>query len=100
LHCNNNYLFNELWHKDGRLGILFTLNSLSKYGESKLETFLEVNDFITFALQFILGFGILLQLLITSDGSGVTMWFVALPMIALYAGIITVRRNGMGVILR
>ena len=38
---------------------------------------------------------------ITPDGSGVTMWFVALPMIALYAmGIITIRRNEMTVILR
>jgi Sec-independent protein secretion pathway component TatC len=35
------------------------------------------------------------------DGSGVTMWFVALPMIALYAvGIIAIRRNEMTVILR
>jgi len=38
---------------------------------------------------------------ITPDGSGVTMWFVALPMIALYAvGIIAIRRNEMNVILR
>ena len=38
---------------------------------------------------------------ITPDGSGVTMWFVALPMIALYAvGIIAIRRNKMSVILR
>jgi Sec-independent protein secretion pathway component TatC len=38
---------------------------------------------------------------ITPDGSGVTMWFVALPMIALYAvGIITIRRNEMTVLLR
>ena len=38
---------------------------------------------------------------ITPDGSGVTMWFVALPMIALYAvGIIAIRRNEMTVILR
>jgi Sec-independent protein secretion pathway component TatC len=38
---------------------------------------------------------------ITPDGSGVTMWFVALPMIALYAvGIIAIRRNEMTVILQ
>jgi len=38
---------------------------------------------------------------ITRDGSGVTMWFVALPMIALYAvGIIAIRRNEMSGILR
>jgi len=38
---------------------------------------------------------------ITPDGSGVTMWFVALPMIALYAvGIIAIRRKEMSVILR
>jgi Sec-independent protein secretion pathway component TatC len=38
---------------------------------------------------------------ITPDGSGVAMWFVALPVIALYAvGIIAIRRNEMTVILR
>ena len=38
---------------------------------------------------------------ITPDGSGVTMWFVALPMIALYAvGIIAIRRNEISGILR
>ena len=62
LHCNNNYFFNEFWHKDGRLLIHFTLNFLYSYGESILaETFLEVNDFITFVLQYILGFGIAFQ---------------------------------------
>ncbi|TLX91708.1 MAG: twin-arginine translocase subunit TatC, partial [Thaumarchaeota archaeon] len=31
---------------------------------------------------------------ITPDGSGVTMWFVALPMIALYAiGVVMIRRK-------
>ncbi|HMG39083.1 MAG TPA: twin-arginine translocase subunit TatC, partial [Nitrososphaeraceae archaeon] len=41
------------------LVIPFTLNFLYKYGESiGAETFLTVNDFITFVLQFILGFGI------------------------------------------
>jgi sec-independent protein translocase protein TatC len=111
------------------LVIPFTLNFLYSYGESiGAETFLTVNDFITFVLQFILGFGIAFQLpiimyvlslsgltdskfwqknfryaiiiitifgaVITPDGSGITMWFVALPMIALYAfGIIAIRRN-------
>lgn len=109
--------------------IPFTLNFLYKYGESiGAETFLTVNDFITFVLQFVLGFGIAFQLpvimyvlslsgvtdskfwlrnfryaiiiisvfgaIITPDGSGVTMWFIALPMIALYAiGIIAIRRK-------
>jgi sec-independent protein translocase protein TatC len=111
------------------LVIPFTLNLLYKYGESVgAETFLTVNDFITFVLQFILGFGIAFQLpvlmyvlslggltdskfwqknfryaiiiitifgaIITPDGSGVTMWFIALPMIALYAaGIVMIRRK-------
>ena len=91
-------------------------------------TFLTVNDFIAFVLQFVLGFGIAFQLpvimyvlslsgatdskfwqrnfryaiiiitvfgaIITPDGSGVTMWFIALPMIALYAiGILAIRRR-------
>jgi sec-independent protein translocase protein TatC len=109
--------------------IPFTLNFLYKYGESiGAETFLTVNDFIAFVLQFVLAFGIAFQLpvimyvlslsgvtdskfwlrnfryaiiiisvfgaIITPDGSGVTMWFVALPMIALYAiGIIAIRRR-------
>lgn len=111
------------------LVIPFTLNFLYKYGESiGAETFLTVNDFITFVLQFILGFGIAFQLpvlmyglslsgltdsrfwqknfryaiiiitifgaVITPDGSGVTMWFVALPMIALYTvGIFAIKRK-------
>jgi sec-independent protein translocase protein TatC len=118
------------------LVIPFTLNFLYKYGESiGAETFLTVNDFITFVLQFILGFGIAFQLpvlmyalslsgltdskfwqknfryaiiimiifgaVITPDGSGVTMWFIALPMIALYAlGIMAIRRKEMSVIIR
>jgi len=117
------------------LVIPFTLNFLYKYGESiGAETFLTVNDFITFVLQFILGFGIAFQLpvlmyvlslsgltdskfwqknfryaiiiitifgaIITPDGSGVTMWFIALPMIALYAvGIVMIRRKEHDVII-
>ena len=111
------------------LVIPFTLNFLYKYGEAiGAETFLTVNDFITFVLQFVLGFGIAFQLpvimyvlslsgatdskfwqrnfryaiiiitvfgaIITPDGSGVTMWFIALPMIALYGiGIMAIRRR-------
>ncbi|MDW0136125.1 MAG: twin-arginine translocase subunit TatC [Nitrososphaeraceae archaeon] len=111
------------------LVIPFTLNFLYKYGEAiGAETFLTVNDFIAFVLQFVLGFGIAFQLpvimyvlslsgatdskfwqrnfryaiiiitvfgaIITPDGSGVTMWFIALPMIALYAiGILAIRRR-------
>ncbi len=118
------------------LVIPFTLNLLYKYGESVgAETFLTVNDFITFVLQFILGFGIAFQLpvlmyvlslggltdskfwqknfryaiiiitifgaIITPDGSGVTMWFIALPMIALYAvGIVMIRRKEVSIIMR
>jgi Sec-independent protein secretion pathway component TatC len=45
------------------LVIPFTLNFLYSYGESiGAETFLTVNDFITFVLQFVLGFGIAFQL--------------------------------------
>ncbi len=111
------------------LVIPFTLNFLYKYGEAiGAETFLTVNDFITFILQFVLGFGIAFQLpvimyvlslsgatdskfwqrnfryaiiiitvfgaIITPDGSGVTMWFIALPMISLYSiGILAINRR-------
>jgi sec-independent protein translocase protein TatC len=111
------------------LVIPFTLNFLYKYGEAiDAETFLTVNDFVAFVLQFVLAFGIAFQLpvimyvlslsgatdskfwqrnfryaiiiitvfgaIITPDGSGVTMWFIALPMIALYAiGILAIRRR-------
>ena len=99
--------------------IPFTLNFLYKYGQSiGVATFLNINDFISFVLQFFLGFGIAFELpiimyaialtdiidtrfwrknfryaalvlvifgaIITPDGSGITMWFVSGPMIALY----------------
>jgi sec-independent protein translocase protein TatC len=99
--------------------IPFTLNFLYKYGQAiGVATFLNINDFISFVLQFFLGFGIAFELpiimyaialtdiidtrfwrknfryaalvlvifgaIITPDGSGVTMWFVAGPMITLY----------------
>src|SRR5262249_54489107 len=92
---------------------------LYKYGQAiGVETFFNVNDFISFVLQFFLGFGIAFELpiimyaftltgmvdasfwkkkfryaviilvifgaIITPDGSGITMWFVAGPMIGLY----------------
>ena len=101
------------------LVIPFTLDFLYKYGESiGVETFLNINDFITFVLQFLIGFGISFELpllmyvislsqiidytfwkkkfrysiiiivvfgaIITPDGSGVTMWLIAGPMILLY----------------
>lgn len=109
--------------------IPFTLDFLYKYGESiGVETFLNINDFITFVLQFLIGFGISFELplimyiismsqivdsdfwrknarysiiimvvlgaIITPDGSGVTMWLIAGPMIFLYIiGIFLVERK-------
>ena len=107
----------------------YILEFLYKYGEaSGLVTFLNIVDFITFVLQFLLAFGIsfLLPLVmyavsasgttdakfwrkniryaiivivifgavITPDGSGITMWFIAGPMMALYlVGMIFVERQ-------
>ena len=109
--------------------IPFMLDFLYKYGASSgLITFLNIMDFVTFVLQFLLAFGLSFQLpvimyafsqsgmtdanfwrkniryaiivivifgaLITPDGSGVTMWFIAGPMIGLYlAGMILVERK-------
>jgi len=109
--------------------IPYILEFLYRYGESAgLITFLNVMDFVTFVLQFLLAFGISFQLpmimyaasasgitdanfwrkniryaiviivifgaIITPDGSGVTMWFIAGPMIALYlAGMIIIERK-------
>jgi sec-independent protein translocase protein TatC len=109
--------------------IPYILDFLYRYGESAgLVTFLNVMDFITFVLQFLLAFGISFQLplamyaismsgmvgsdfwrkniryaivaivifgaVITPDGSGVTMWFIAGPMIALYvAGMAIIERK-------
>ena len=101
------------------LVIPYILDFLYRYGESAgLVTFLNVIEFVTFVLQFLLAFGFSFQLplvmyaisvsgmvdsnfwrkniryaiviivifgaVITPDGSGVTMWFIAGPMIALY----------------
>lgn len=115
------------------LVIPYILEFLYKYGESAgLVTFLNVMDFVTFVLQFLLAFGISFQLpmimyaasasgitdakfwrkniryaiiiivifgaVITPDGSGVTMWFIAGPMIALYfAGMIIIERRDIKV---
>ena len=109
--------------------IPYILDFLYKYGESAgLVTFLNVMDFVTFVLQFLLAFGISFQLplimyaitvsgmtdakfwkkniryaiiiivifgaIITPDGSGVTMWFIAGPMISLYlAGMVFIERR-------
>ena len=111
------------------LVIPYILEFLYRYGESAgLVTFLNVMDFVTFVLQFLLAFGFSFQLplvmyaisasgmvdsnfwrkniryaiviivifgaIITPDGSGVTMWFIAGPMIALYtAGMIIIERK-------
>ncbi|MDQ4050891.1 MAG: twin-arginine translocase subunit TatC, partial [Thermoproteota archaeon] len=101
------------------LVIPFVLDFLYEYGEAlSIATFLTINNFISFVMQFFLGFGIAFQLpilmygvsltdaispsfwrsnfryavlvlvifgaLITPDGSGVTMWFVSVPMLVLY----------------
>ncbi len=109
--------------------IPYILEFLYRYGESAgLLTFLNVMDFVTFVLQFLLAFGFSFQLplvmyaisasgmvdsdfwrkniryaivaivifgaVITPDGSGVTMWFIAIPMIILYvAGMIVIERK-------
>ena len=106
-----------------------TLSFLYKYGQNLgVATFLNINDFISFVLQFFLAFGIAFELpvimysfavaeligskfwrnnfryavfvivifgaIITPDGSGVTMWFVAGPMILLYIiGMLAIERK-------
>jgi sec-independent protein translocase protein TatC len=111
------------------LVIPFVLDFLYEYGEAlNVATFLTINNFISFVMQFFLGFGIAFQLpilmyglsltdaisprfwrsnfryailvlvvfgaLITPDGSGVTMWFVSVPMLILYlAGMLIVEKR-------
>ena len=111
------------------LVIPFTLGFLYKYGQAiGVETFFNITDFISFVLQFFLGFGIAFELpiimyaftltglvdvnfwkkkfryaviilvifgaIITPDGSGITMWFITGPMIALYLiGIVFIQRR-------
>ena len=102
------------------LVVPYILDFLYKYGESSgIVTFLNIMDFVSFVLQFLLAFGLSFQLplimyavttsgiidasfwrkniryaivvivifgaVITPDGSGITMWFIAGPMFALYA---------------
>lgn len=110
--------------------IPYILDFLYKYGEaSGLVTFLNVVDFITFVLQFLLAFGLSFQLplvmyavsatglvdgkfwrknirysivaivifgaVVTPDGSGITMWFVSVPMMVLYLiGMVFAERRG------
>lgn len=101
------------------VAVPFILDFLYQYGEAiGVVPLFNISDFISFVLQFLLGFGIAFELpvlmygisltdaispyfwrnniryaililivfgaLITPDGSGVTMWFVSIPMIALY----------------
>ena len=109
--------------------IPLALTFLYKWGEAiGVATYLNISDFISFVLQFFLGFGIAFELpiimyaisltdviepkfwrhnfryaiiilvifgaLITPDGSGLTMWLVAGPMIALYlAGMVVIERR-------
>jgi sec-independent protein translocase protein TatC len=111
------------------LVIPYVLDFLYQYGEAlNAETFFTINNFLSFVLQFLLGFGIAFQLpilmygisltdilpprfwranfryaalimvifgaLITPDGSGVTLWLIAVPMLLLYlAGMLVVERR-------
>lgn len=107
----------------------FTFDFLYKYGIALgAQTFVTIDDFISFVLLFTLAFGLSFQLpiimamltslgvvdakfwrknfsyavvaivifgaIITPDGSGITMWFVAVPMIILYViGYLFIRRK-------
>src|SRR5574338_16808 len=109
--------------------IPFMLEFLYQYGEAAgLVTFLNVMDFVTFVLQFLLAFGVAFQLplimyattvsgmidakfwrrniryaivvliiigaAVTPDGSGITMWFISGPMLALYlAGMVILEQR-------
>lgn len=111
------------------LVIPYMLEFLYMYGDaSGLITFLNIMDFITFVLQYLLAFGVSFQLplimyaltmsgivgdkfwrkniryailaitifgaVVTPDGSGITMWFIAVPMMALYlAGMIIIENK-------
>ena len=109
--------------------IPFILDFLYQYGDAVgAVTFLDIMEFVTFVLQFLLAFGVAFQLplimyaatatgitdakfwrnniryaivalviigaVVTPDGSGITMWFISGPMIALYlAGMIVIERR-------
>jgi sec-independent protein translocase protein TatC len=118
------------------LVIPYVLGFLYQYGEAlNADTFFTINNFISFVLQFLLGFGIAFQLpilmygisltdiispkfwrknfryaalimvifgaLITPDGSGITMWLIAAPMILLYlTGMLVVERRAARAVLK
>lgn len=117
------------------MGIIFSffiaipliLTFLYQYGQSLgILSFLSINEFVSFVLQFFIAFGISFQLplimfilsltglignrfwiknfryaliaivifgaVITPDGSGLTMWFISIPMLLLYFfGIILIK---------
>jgi sec-independent protein translocase protein TatC len=111
------------------LVIPYVLGFLYEYGQAlNADTFFTINNFVSFVLQFLLGFGIAFQLpilmygisltdiispnfwrrnfryaalimvifgaIITPDGSGLTLWLIAAPMIILYlAGMLVVERR-------
>jgi sec-independent protein translocase protein TatC len=118
------------------LVIPYVLGFLYQYGEAlNADTFFTINNFISFVLQFLLGFGIAFQLpilmygisltdiispkfwrknfryaalimvifgaLITPDGSGLTLWLIAVPMMLLYlAGMLVVERRAARAVLK
>ncbi len=109
------------------IAIPIMLTFLYQYGQSLgILSFLSINEFINFVLQFFIAFGVSFQLplimyilsltglinnrfwiknfkyalilivifgaFITPDGSGVTMWFISIPMLLLYLlGILTIK---------
>ncbi|HEY0579548.1 MAG TPA: twin-arginine translocase subunit TatC, partial [Candidatus Nitrosocosmicus sp.] len=101
------------------IAIPIMLTFLYQYGQSLgILSFLSINEFISFVLQFFIAFGVSFQLplimyilsltglldnrfwiknfkyalilivifgaFITPDGSGLTMWFISIPMLFLY----------------
>jgi sec-independent protein translocase protein TatC len=111
------------------IAIPVILTFLYQYGQSLgILSFLSINEFVSFVLQFFIAFGISFQLplimytlsltgligtgfwlknfryalivivifgaIITPDGSGLTMWFISIPMLLLYfLGILLVKFN-------
>ncbi len=111
------------------IAIPVILTFLYQYGQSLgILSFLSINEFVSFVLQFFIAFGISFQLplimyiisltglvgikfwlknfryaliaivifgaLITPDGSGLTMWFISIPMLLLYfLGIFLIKLN-------
>jgi sec-independent protein translocase protein TatC len=111
------------------LVIPFVLEFLYNYGQAiGVATFFNINEFISFVLQFLIGIGIAFELpvfmyaisltgipdasfwrknfryaiiifvifgaVITPDGSGITMWLMTGPMIALYlVGLAVIERK-------